>query len=173
MIQSSSLVLKTSDISTTKNAETASSSAGSWSNFKQSQQFRVDMRTAIGSDYDKYTRFVLRLNSVSWTACDPCLTLQDAQVVLQLSGLNWVNSSYSCATRSNIPRYDATVINITANTAKSLYFTQSVSLCQFVKGSDQATIQLDLIRTIDGTPASHSSDSYPHFVLMFDIIGIE
>lgn len=171
MIQSSSLVLKTSDISTTKNAESASSECGSWSNYKQVTRFNVDLRTCIGPEiYDRHDRFVLRLNSVSWTAADAGLANSDDHCVIQMSGLNFVNSTYSIKQKTNTAVYDLCVVNMIPTENKTLYFTQNVSMAQFTKSGDFVTIEFDLMRTLDGLPASWGGvDSWPHFVYMFDI----
>lgn len=172
--QSSSLVLKHSDISSTKNAQTASSSAGDWTNYKQSTRFRVDLRTAIGQEiYSKHDRFILRLNCISWTSANSTLAAQDRQVVVRLSGLPWINSSYSCATGTNRAFYDACVINLVPDEARTLYFTPNISMAQFGK-VDQATIQVELIRTIDGVASAYGGvDSFPHMCMHFDIYPVK
>lgn len=172
--QSSSLVLKTSDISTVRNDETASAECGSWSNYKQSQRFHVNMRDCIGSEiYDAHDMFLLRLNSVSWTACDPALTVFDRQCVVRMSGLPWVNSTYSIKNKANSNVYDLCVVNITPDENKTLYFSQNISMAQFTKGSDQVTIQMDLVQTLAGAPVAWGGgDAFPHFVFLFDIYPI-
>jgi hypothetical protein len=64
-LESVSLVLKHSDISTALNTNPTANNVGTWSNGKQSTTWRFNMRHLLGDLYDEHDLFVLRLNQIS------------------------------------------------------------------------------------------------------------
>jgi len=174
MFQSANLVLKHCSISESMTDQTASSAVGSWSNYKQTTRWRVNLRDVIGHDaYDKHEKFCLRLNSLSYNnSGNFSVAGKDESLYARVSGLNWLNSSYDVKTKSNTGGYPATILYMPKNTARTLYYTSNVSNAFFSKTQNDVTIQIELLRTVDDLPPELAA-TLPHFMYSFQIIPIE
>lgn len=172
--ESVSLVLKHSDISTSLNSDTASSDLGSWTNGKQKTTWNVNMKILLGHLWNKYDTFLLRLNQVSYSSADfPATNNIDQQVVVTMSGLNFVNSTYDQATGRNSTKYSMLILGMEKSRAIVNNYAPNVSICNFKKGSENIDITIELLRATDGLPASYGIvDKFPHMVFSFDIIPL-
>ena len=75
-------------LSTTTSSNNTSRTSFTWNN--------INLRMLLGDMYDKYDRFNLCLNTISSGLSDAYFGTQaDAQVLVRVSGLPWVNNSYN------------------------------------------------------------------------------
>lgn len=168
-----SLILKHSDISTTTSAATASSSQGSWSNGKQSTTWRLNLRKLLGNKiYDENDLFVLRLNQIAYATANFPNAEKDQQVIITLSGLNFVNSTYNVATGNSTSKHQMLLMNI-ATAAATVEFSPNVAMCNFGKSGENVELTIDLIRTIDNLPAVYNTNTFPHCAYSFDIYPVK
>lgn len=172
--KTANLVLRHSDISTDVTAVTASSSAGSWSNGKQSVTFKVDLRKLIGAEiYDDAEEFVLRLNQFANVAANFPLSVQDRSVIIRVSGLNFVSSSYDTRTSNNGPYYNM-LLTILATSDQCYNYSPNTSICNFRKSQPEVELTFEYIRMIDGLAAQYGAvDKFPHCVYSFDVYKIK
>jgi len=93
------LVLSTDQIWQTRTDISVDNDIGGWSNGRREFYFNVNMRNVLSETYDKYDKFVISVvsvflnNSQSLGVTRPFL--------IQMGGLNWINSSYNQASQSN------------------------------------------------------------------------
>lgn len=72
-------------------------------NYTSSTWYNINLRSILGTMYDKYDKFNISLNSVSSGNGDDGLTTNpdDRNAIIYMSGLNFINNSYSVATGHN------------------------------------------------------------------------
>lgn len=170
------LVLKHADISTEIDDITASSNAGSWTNGKQTTTFNINLINLLGEQmYNKNDFFVLRLNQIGYSAVNYALSdVYDTNLEINLSGLNFVNSTYDVKTGTNGNRYKACLVRIPPNTGGVLNLSPNVSICNFKKSTPNIQLTIELNRLIDGLPAQYGAvDLFPHMAYSFDIYPIK
>jgi hypothetical protein len=172
-LETVSLVLKHSDISTTTTLDSASANNGYWSNGKQITTWRFNMRNLLGNKmYDENDMFVLRLNQLSYSAVNFPLTVKDQQLVVTLSGLNFINSTYNVGSGNSGSKQQMLLINMGANGGVESY-SPNIAMCNFGKSQDNIEFTIELIRTIDGLPAQYGAATFPHCVYSFDIYPVQ
>jgi hypothetical protein len=172
-LETVSLILKHSDISTSTTSDSVSNNVGSWSNGKQKTAFNFNLRDLLGNKmYDENDMFVLRLNQLSYSSANFPLTPKDQQLVVTLSGLNFINSTYNVATGNSGSKQQMLLINMaTAGAVES--FSPNIAMCNFGKSSDNITLTIELIRTIDGLAGQYGASTYPHCVYSLDIYPVQ
>lgn len=174
-LETVSLILKHSDISTNTNSDTESSKVGSWSNGKQKTTWVFNMRNLLGNKmYDENDMFVLRLNQLSYSTANFPLTVKDQQVIVSLSGLNFINSTYNVATGNSGNKQQLLLLNMATNAYVENY-PPNIAMCNFGKSPDNTNFTIELIRTIDGLPAQYSigGTTFPHMAYSFDIYPVK
>ena len=121
----------------------------------------------------KYDTFILRLNQISYGSANfPATANVDNQVIINMSGLNFINSTYRQKTGNNTNKYQMLICNIAKNLAQTFNYSPNISLCNFKKGNDNVELVFELIRCIDGLPPAYGVDKFPHMVYSFDIYPI-
>ena len=168
-----SLVLKHSDISTTTNTQTVSNDIGGWSNYKQTVYWNVNLKNLLGDDYNKYEKFGIRLNQWSYVSVNyPTSATLDINHLVMMSGLNWVNSSFSQLNGTNTNKASLVMAIISASTNAVINFNPNTSINFFKKSSDVVQIQIEHFRMADNTIVQ-STVGLPHGALSFDIFGVK
>lgn len=173
--EKATLILKHSDISIYRHDEIdATSSAGSWVNGKQSTTWNVNLRELIGYEiYDNNTIFCLKLNQLSYDVANFPNTTSDKNVVLKLSGLDFLNSAYSTKTGNNSRTYDMFFCNLTT-TGGTFDLSSNIGICNFKKSQDNVKLTIEINRMTTDTPAVYSAnDKFPHMCYSFDIYAIK
>jgi hypothetical protein len=172
-LETVSLVLKHSDISTSTTSITASSNNGSWSNGKQSTTWRLNMRNLLGNKmYDENDMFILRLNQFSYASANFPLSAKDQQNIITLSGLNFINSTYNVSTGNKSSQHQMLLTNMSTAGAVENY-SPNIAMCNFGKSQDNIELTIELIRTIDNLPAQYGAVQFPHCVYSFDIYPVK
>ena len=165
------LYLRHSDIQTTTTTQTVDNGVGGWSAYKQTTYWYVNMKTLLGSDWDKYNIFSIGLKQLSASAVAYQTTAPDTLWNSYISGLIWCETSYNPVTRNQGNRailFTGLIPN-SANT--QLAFVSPITNC-FFKGDAMVKITLEHFRVLDGT-AVISTVGLPHSVFFFDIKGVE
>jgi hypothetical protein len=171
-LETVSLILKHSDISTATTS-TASSNIGSWSNNKQITTWRFNLRNLLGNEmYDNNDMFILRLNQLSYSLVNfPLVASKDQQVVINLSGLNFINSTYNVASGNSTGKHQMLLLNMGTSGGVESY-PPNIAMCNFAKSQDNVELTIELIRTVDNLPPQTSS-TFPAMAYSFDIYPVK
>ena len=170
--RSTRLVLKTSDLT---NGSTTN--IGSCDTLRQNfTWFNINLRALLGDLYNQYDYFNLLLISISSsviTAAANQGSADDRLVYVKISGLPFINQSYSQPTGNNITSSILTIYSIpaTAVTGNQLYNNVS-NVMTFGKSQDLCNISISFTRVLDDT-RPNITVANPQFVFMFTIIGID
>jgi hypothetical protein len=171
-LESVSLLLKHSDISTSTTAISANSQNGKWENGRQKTTWRINMRNLLGNEiYDNNELFVLRLNQLSYSATNFPLSQKDQQIIINLSGLNFSNSTYDVKSGNNNNKQQLVLLNMSTNAYVESY-SPNIGMANFTKSQDNIELTIELIRTIDNLPAQYGATIFPSMVYQFDIYAI-
>ena len=153
---------------TTTSTNNSSRTSFTWNN--------IDLRMLLGDMYNKYDRFNLCLNTIASGISNNYLgSTADAQVLVRVSGLPWVNNTYNITTTSNNNTGTTVIASFlfVNNSQQTQYFYGS-NMATFAKNSDIASITIDYIRVSDlATPAVQNGTTFPHVAFIFDIFGID
>lgn len=174
-LETITLLLKHSDISTNTNSVSESTNCGYWENGKQKSVWRVNLRTLLGNKmYDNNELFVIRLNQLSYDSVNFPSTNKDQQLLLKMSGLNFVNSTYDVKTGNNSQIYQMCIQNFIPSESHTITYSPNVSMACFKKGSDNVEICIELFRATTDLPAIYGGvDKFPHMVYSFDIYAVK
>lgn len=169
------LLLRHADIDKTNNLQTVNNSVGGWSNYRQITYWNVNIKQLLGQEYEQYETFGIRLNQWSYTAVAyPSVSQYDTNQIVYMSGLNWLNSSYSQASGTNTTKAPLILAVIPSNSNGVLTYHPNTSINLFKKSTDVVQIQIEHYRASDGTPVQFAvGNGIPHSVLSFDIFGVQ
>ena len=166
------LYLRHCDIQTTTTTQTVDNANGGWSAYKQTTYWYVNMKTLLGSSWDKYSVFSIGLKSViNANVAYPTSATTDVNWNSFISGLNWCETSYNPVTKNQSNRAFLFSAVIPTSSNNITYFNLPANNL-FYKGDALVKIQVEHFRTVDGLPVS-STVGLPHSVFVFDIKGVE
>lgn len=169
-LQHASLVLTTA----TSSVSNASKTSFTWNN--------IDLRLLLGDMYNKYDRFNLCLNTIasgiSGDAGAGHIFFNqdiDAQVLVRVSGLSWVNNTYTIsATGANNTGYAILASYKFLNDTQQVEYFYGSNMASFGKNQDLANITIDYIRMSDlAQPVNTEGHPFPAMNFIFDIYGID
>lgn len=151
------LVLSTDQIHQTRTDMTVDNAIGGWSAGRAYFYFNVNMRNVLGELYDKYDTFVISIvsafmqNSANLNGGRP--------ILIQMGGLNWVNSSYNQETRSNNYWADLLPFAIgTSATAATGALYDNLQMCLvFRKGDANMKIDFRYLEVRTNAPLTNVS----------------
>lgn len=161
-IEKASLILKTNQAGIINTARTSIT----WNN--------INLRTLLGSMYDKYETFNLSINSIQTTESLLSLTLLTARACyINISGLPFLNNTYDVQLQSNTSTANLCSFTVPSEDTSQLTFYQNHFLT-FSKHQESLNISLEYRQVIDNNPPSSLSfaDQFPHTVFSFSIYGI-
>lgn len=92
------LYLGTDQIATTRTTTNVQNEIGGWTDGRQQFWFNVKLRDLLGDAYQKYDKFLISLVQI-WLVNSA--TINARQLIIQMGGLNWINSSYEQSTQAN------------------------------------------------------------------------
>jgi hypothetical protein len=171
--ESVTLVLKHADISTDTTLDSVSNNVGSWSNGKQKTSWRINLRNLLGDHYGDNELFVLRLNQLAYAQANyPNDATIDQQLIVNISGLRFQNSTYSAITGNNSDRNQLVILNM-ATTGGTIDYSPNIAMCNFTIAGEYVTITIELLRTIDNQPVQYNLTKFPHMVYQFDIYAVK
>ncbi len=132
----------------------------------------INIRTLLGPMYDKYDTFVLSLESImqSESADDVGVSNDDALVLVQMSGLPFINTTFNIQTGFNNYSTILTPIHVGSNTINFNTFNNVFRT--FGKASDLINITIGFLR-YDFAPGNTTLvNPYPNMTYIFNIFGI-
>ncbi len=142
----------------------------------------VDIKTIIGTMWEKYDYFMITLVS---TICAPIITLSttinDRSAIVNLQGLQFVNSSYSIATKANIPIVQMGTINMSVANTGSLTQNNFMAGVMFQKADRMVNLTITLTHVADATllnsiTVQNTADAVtinPQQIYQFRIDGVD
>jgi hypothetical protein len=159
-------------LSTTTSSNNANRTSFTWNN--------IDLRMLLGDMYNKYDRFNLCLNTIASGLAGQAATTffsaqVDAQVLVRVSGLPWINNGYNItATSANNTGNTVIASFLFVNNSQQTQYFYGSNMAVFGKNSDIASITIDYIRVSDlATPAVTNTYAFPHMAFIFDIFGVD
>ena len=169
--ESASLVLKTCDLTlgSTTQIGTADDFGThyTWNN--------INLRVLLGDMYYKYDRFNLNLNTIGtgapYTGWSTGGSLDDRCVYISISGLPFVNNTYSQKNNSNTTSTIIASCYFNSSTQTTQYFYSNNS-ATFNKNQDMCNFSLSLLRIDDGLKPTVTV-AFPPIIFLFDITGVE
>ena len=170
--ESVTLVLKHADISTDTTLDSISNNVGSWSNGKQKTSWRINFRNLLGEQYRDNDLYVLRLNQLAYAQANFPNANADRQIIVNISGLRFQNSTYSVSSGNNTDRNQLVILNM-ATTSTTIDYSPNIAMCNFTISGEYVTITIELLRTIDNQPAQYNLEKFPHMVYQFDIYSVK
>jgi hypothetical protein len=174
-LQMASLVLRSSDLGIAG----TSSQYGSSDTLRLTQTWNnINLRTVLGDMYDKYDLFNICLNTITTAQAaniggKDAPTVQgpdDRNVIIKLSGLPFVNQTYSVKQGCNTNVCPISSF-LFASSATATQFFYSNNCYTFGKSQQSCNITIAYGRVLDDAlPATNTA--YPNVVFIFDIVGI-
>ena len=137
----------------------------------------INLRTVLGDMYDKYDLFNLTVKYIGSGKLNPVFdNIDNSNIIININGLPFINQTYNhsrfCNT-SNAVLGLYTIPN-TLNSVSSQCFYSSNYLT-FGKNQELVNINIYFTRIVDNDPppVSIANCSYPEFVFILDIFGID
>ena len=126
----------------------------------------------LGDMFDKYDRYLLLLQSISTGIAGTIGTADDDRCcIINMSGLSFLNSTYSQKLQSN-SGYLA-VVPFTFKSADSiLYNYQNFAVSTFIKQNDIVNISINYTKIKTDTAVA-TTTAFPHVNFIFNIVGLE
>jgi len=129
----------------------------------------INLRTLLGDMFNKYDRYLLLLQNISHANSGTMTTADDRSILINMSGLSFVNSSYIQKLQSNSGALIVCPFIFVASAVQSqLYNNFAVST--FIKQNDIVNISINYTRIKDD---ASPTTTYPHMCFIFNIVGIE
>ncbi len=177
---SAMFVLKTYDLPLTP----GSNATGTLNNtFRSSMTWsNIDLKTIMGTMWEQYDYFTITLVTAIAAPFTVLPTLGiDRSATINLGGLQWVNSSYSIATKANIQFVQMGTVNFATVNTGSLSQNNFMSGVMFVKADRMVNLTITLNRATDGTllnsttitTAGDGAGVNPHQTYQFRIDGVD
>jgi hypothetical protein len=167
-LQIASLVLRSSDI-----PSNSSNQYGSSDQYKLTQTWNnINLRTLLGDMYDKYDLFNICLNTIATSQSINGIgsTMEDRNVVIKLSGLPFVNQTYSVKQGCNTNICPISTFQfVNNNTTTQLFFSNNCYT--FGKSQQSCNLTIQYGRIVDDALPT-TANAYPSMVFIFDIIGV-
>jgi hypothetical protein len=168
-LQIASLVLRSSDLPA---AGTYNQSGGS-DTYRLTQTWNnINLRTLLGDMYDKYDLFNICLNTITTASAlaNTGTSNDDRNVIVKLSGLPFINQTYSVKNNCNTAVCPISSFLFISNTSTTQLF-YSNNCYTFGKSQQSCNLTIQYGRVSDDAlPAT--GVAYPNMVFIFDIVGV-
>jgi hypothetical protein len=167
-LQMASLVLRSSDL--TLNASTQ---YGTCDQFRLTQTWNnINLRILLGDMYDKYDLFNICLNTITTASAvaNTGASNDDRNVILKLSGLPFINQTYSVKQGCNTAICPISSFLFVSNASTTQLF-YSNNCYTFGKSQQSCNLTVQYGRVLDDALPT-TGNAYPSVVLIFDIVGV-
>ena len=129
----------------------------------------INLRTLLGDMFDKYDRFLLLLQNISQSLAAAISSGDDRCILINMSGLSFVNSTYNQKLQSNSGALIVCpYIFVSSNVQCQIYNNFAVST--FIKQNDIVNISVNYTRIKDDVAPTTTC---PHMTFIFNIVGLE
>jgi len=160
------LVLKTNVLPTNGTTNAYGTGNSTLSSFTWTN---INLRILLGDMFDKYDRFILLLQNISNALVGSIASGDDRSILINMSGLSFVNSTYNQKLQSNSGALIVCpYIFVLSNVQSQIYNNFAVST--FIKQNDIVNISINYTRIKDDAAPT---TTYPHVNFIFNIVGIE
>jgi hypothetical protein len=161
------LILKTNVLTTDGTTNAYGSGNSTLSSFTWTN---INLRTLLGDMFDKYDRYLLLLQTISQAYSAAIATNDDRSILINMSGLSFVNSTYIQKLQLNSGAVIVCpfIFLSAASVQSQLYNNFAVST--FIKQNDIINISINYTRIKDD---ASPTTTYPHMCFIFNIVGIE
>jgi hypothetical protein len=170
-LQIASLVLRSSDLG----VNGTTSQYGSCDANRLTQTWNnINLRTLLGDMYEKYDLFNICLNTITTSqtgfAGDIGINADDLNVIIKLSGLPFINQTYSVKQGCNTNVCPITSFTFTNGTTNTQYF-YSNNCNTFGKSQQSCNLTIQYGRVNDDL-LPITLNPFPNMIFLFDIIGV-
>ena len=164
------LVLKTNVLTTDGTTNAYGTGNSKLSSFTWTN---INLRTLLGDMFDKYDRFMLLLQNISNALSGNIAASDDRAILINMSGLSFVNSTYNQKLQSNSGGLIVgPFIFASAATVQSQMYN-NFAISTFIKQNDIVNISIYYTKIKDDSSPTTASTTYPHMAFIFNIVGIE
>ncbi len=140
----------------------------------------VDFKTIMGTMWEDYEYFTITLvSSISGAVSAVPTNIFDRIGIINLQGLQFINSNYSIATKTNIPQVQVGTSIYTSVNAGTISQNMSVASVMFQRGARYKDLIITLNRVVDGTlligtgiTGTDGAGIFPHQIYQFRIDGV-
>jgi hypothetical protein len=167
-LQIASLVLRSCDI-----PQNGSNQYGSSDQYSLTQTWNnINLRILLGDMYDKYDLFNICLNTVTTGSAvsNTGISNDDRNVILKLSGLPFINQTYSVKQGCNTNVCHIGSFLFISNAVTTQYYFSN-NFFTFGKSQESCNLTIQYSRAKDDTLPS-TVNIYPNMIFSFYIIGI-
>jgi hypothetical protein len=172
-LQIASLVLRSCDLP----AVGTSNQYGSTDAKRLTQTWNnINLRTLLGDMYDKYDLFNICLNTITTAVSSTAsggigTTVDDRNVIIKLSGLPFINQTYSVFQGCNTTICPIASFLFASGGASATQFFYSNNCYTFGKSQQSCNLTIQYGRVLDDALPS-TTPVFPNVVFIFNIIGV-
>ena len=133
----------------------------------------INLRFLLGDMFDKYDRFMLLLQHISNSTPTASVgtAAEDRAVLINMSGLSFLNSNYNQKFQSNSGSIILCPYMFSAAGGQSQLYN-NFAVATFIKQNDIVNITINYTR-IDTDAAVATTNPYGHACFIFNIVGLE
>jgi hypothetical protein len=166
-LQIASLVLRSSDLTLNSTTQYGKCDQNrltmTWNN--------IDLRVLLGDMYDRYDLFNICLNTISTAAAGVVgLTADDRNNVVKLSGLPFINQTYSVKQGTNTSVCPISTFQFASGTTVTQLFFSN-NCYTFGKSSLSCNLTIQYGRVLDDALPT-TANAFPNVIFLFDIVGV-
>ena len=133
----------------------------------------INLRTLLGDMFDKYDRFMLLLQNISHSLSAAMATTDDRSILINMSGLSFVNSTYNQKLQSNSGALIVCPFIFPSAAGVQSQIYNNFAISTFIKQNDIVNISINYTRIKDDAAPTTAATTYPHMTFIFNIVGIE
>ena len=126
-------------------------------------------RTLLGDMFNKYDRYLLLLQNISQANVGSIAANDDKAILINMSGLSFVNSTYIQKLQSNSGALIVCPFIFIASAIQSQLYN-NLPVSTFIKQNDIVNISINYTRIKDDVAPT---TTYPHVNFIFNIVGFE
>ena len=160
------LVLKTNVLPTNGTTNAFGSGNSTLSSFTWTN---INLRTLLGDMFDKYDRYLLLLQNISHAIAGAMTTTENKAVLINMSGLSFVNSTYNQKLQSNSGALIVCPFIFIASAIQSQLYN-NLPVSTFIKQNDIVNISINYTKIKDDAAPT---GTMPHMCFIFNIVGLE
>jgi hypothetical protein len=130
----------------------------------------INLRTLLGDMFNKYDRYLLLLQNISHAYSAAIGTGDDRGILINMSGLSFVNSTYTQKLQSNSGGLIVCPFMFPSSASVQSQIYNNFAISTFIKQNDIVNISINYTRIKDDAAPT---TTYPHMTFIFNIVGIE
>jgi hypothetical protein len=84
--------------------------------------------------YDNNEMFILRLNQIAYATANFPVASKDQQLIITLSGLNFINSTYDVSSGNNTSKHQMCLVNMGTDSGV-IEYSPNIAMCTIGKNN--------------------------------------